>query len=174
MRFLTIWLLSAWLCAMAGATEPAGEDWLMPGLEPGPPPSAELVEAQAHDIGRKLRCPVCQGLSVADSASEAAVIMQRRIQDFVRAGYTEAEIRDYFSSKYGDWVLLDPPKEGLNWIIWAGPVIMLLGGLALVIVVASLGDEEDMASDSPQDTPENSPPASDSFEADLLAEVDDV
>ena len=175
MRFAGICLIAAWLCAVATATEPPTSDWLIAGLEPGPPPPEEQVDPIAQEIGSKLRCPVCQGLSVADSTSEAAVIMQRRIQDFVRAGYSEAEIRDYFSSKYGEWVLLDPPREGLNWIIWAGPGVMLCGGLALVIIVASLGDDDDLATD--HTTSHDSTTATsdtDIFEAELLAEVDDV
>ena len=93
------WLLLIWLCVgptafaadpVAG-TEQLGEG-LIPGLPPGPPPATDQVDPLTHQIARTLRCPVCQGLSVADSTSEAAVMFQRRIEELVAAGYTEEQI----------------------------------------------------------------------------------
>ena len=87
------------------------------GVTPGTPPPEHLVPMIAQDVGSRLRSPACQGLSVADCTSEAAVLMQRRIHDLVAMGYTSQDIFAYFVSGYGEWVLLAPTREGLNWIV---------------------------------------------------------
>jgi len=113
--------------ALAQSPDPGVGEGLIEGLPPGPPPAAEQVDDLAYHIASRLRCPVCQGLSVADSSSEAAVMFQRRIRELVAAGYTEDQINDYFVDRYGQWILLDPPARGLNVLLWIGPA--LLGGL---------------------------------------------
>jgi cytochrome c-type biogenesis protein CcmH len=77
-------------------------------------------------LAHRLRCPVCQGLSVADSTSEAALGMKARITELVRLGYTDEQITDYFVDRYGEWILL-APKEPL---LWAIPATGVLGALA--------------------------------------------
>jgi cytochrome c-type biogenesis protein CcmH len=112
----------------------AQEAFLIEGLEPGPPPPPSTVHTTAHTIGKLLRCPVCQGLSIADSNAEGAVMIQNRIEELVAAGYDQQQITDYFVDKYGEWILLQPPAEGLNLLIWLGPLGALgigLLGLAL-------------------------------------------
>ena len=104
----------------------------------GLPPAAAApsnVEAEAYAIGKKLRCPVCQGLSIADSNAEGAVMIQRRINELVAAGYTETQIQDYFIDKYGEWILLEPKPEGLNLLIWVAPAAA--AGLGLFGLVAT-------------------------------------
>jgi cytochrome c-type biogenesis protein CcmH len=96
---------------------------------PGPVPAAHQVDEITHRVAKRLRCPVCQGLSVADSPSETAVTMKKRVRELVSQGYSEGQIQDYFVERYGEWVLLDPPGGGLNALLWAVP----LGGLVLVV-----------------------------------------
>ncbi|MCB9766517.1 MAG: cytochrome c-type biogenesis protein CcmH, partial [Alphaproteobacteria bacterium] len=72
------------------------------------------MEARTLTLAHGLRCPVCQGMSVADSSSEAAVNMKNRIRELVTAGYTDDQIEDYFIDRYGTWVLLEPPDDGVN------------------------------------------------------------
>ena len=50
-------------------------------------------------------------MSIADSNAEGAVMIQRRINELVAAGYTEEQIQDYFIDKYGEWILLEPKPE---------------------------------------------------------------
>ncbi len=125
------------------ADPPPAEAYPEPNLPPpGPAPPADQVDALAREFGRKLRCPVCQGLSVADSQSEAAQIMFARVRELVAAGYTEEQIQDYWIARYGEWVLLEP--QGRHWIVWVGPG--LVGGAAvawLMAVVARWRREED-------------------------------
>ena len=95
----------------------------------GEPMDPALAMVEGARIGKNLRCPVCQGLSISDSPSEAARAALQRIQDLLMAGYTEAQIEDYFVDRYGEWALLAPRAAGLNWIVWLGPIVCVLGGI---------------------------------------------
>lgn len=90
-------------------------------------PTTEAERAQA--VAASLRCPTCQGLSVADSSSPLAKSMRRIIDEQVAAGESEHEVREYFVDRYGDWVLLSPRAEGSGWLVWALPGAAVLVGL---------------------------------------------
>ena len=94
---------------------------------PGPEGDAERVER----IVAELRCPVCQGLSVADSPSESAREMRALVVARVAEGRTDQEIRDEFRRSYGDWVFLAPPTQGPAALMWLLPVALLAAGGAL-------------------------------------------
>lgn len=89
------------------------------------------AEDQVESIAQGLRCPTCQGLSVADSAAPIATSMRDIIDEQLAAGRTPEEIRAYFVQRYGDWILLSPRASGLGWLVWTLPVIALLGGGAV-------------------------------------------
>jgi len=95
--------------------------------------AAKDPEARAQAIAAQLRCPVCQNESVADSPSELAAQMRTLIREKVAAGDTDQQIVDYFVSKYGEWILLEPPRRGLLWIVWLAPAVALLGGAVLAL-----------------------------------------
>jgi cytochrome c-type biogenesis protein CcmH len=93
----------------------------------GDPPATEAeAVARTMALAHRLRCPVCQGLSVADSTSEAALGMKARIKELVHLGYTDEQITDYFVDRYGEWVLLAPKKP----LLWAIPAAVVLSALA--------------------------------------------
>lgn len=85
-------------------------------------------EARVQALGKELRCPMCQGLSIADSNSSAARAQMDKVRELVAAGKTDQEIRDYFTSRYGEWALLDPPASGMNVLVWLLPLALLVGG----------------------------------------------
>jgi cytochrome c-type biogenesis protein CcmH len=89
------------------------------------------IEEQTRAISAELRCVVCQNLSVADSPSDMAQQMRAIVREQVAAGKTPEEIKDYFVSKYGEWVLLAPTTKGFSLLVWVFPFIALLGGLIL-------------------------------------------
>ncbi|HVH31321.1 MAG TPA: cytochrome c-type biogenesis protein CcmH [bacterium] len=95
--------------------------------------SAQEVDVRAHRVASKLRCPVCQNESVADSQSELSAQMRTLIRDKLAAGETEDQIIRYFVSRYGEWILLEPPRQGVLWFVWLAPAAALLGGAAVVI-----------------------------------------
>jgi len=95
--------------------------------------SAQEVDSRVRLIASKLRCPVCQNESVADSQSELSAQMRTLIRDKLAAGETEDQIVGYFVSRYGEWILLEPPRQGVLWFVWLAPAVALLGGTALVI-----------------------------------------
>jgi cytochrome c-type biogenesis protein CcmH len=101
-----------------------------------PQPAAAPVDEQiVHDVATQLRCVVCQSLSVADSPSETANQMRGIIRERLAAGDSPEQVRAYFVEKYGDWILLSPPKSGFTLLVWVLPFVGLGIGLVLVAVV---------------------------------------
>lgn len=93
------------------------------------------LEEQTRRIASELRCVVCQNLSVADSPSELAQQMRVLILQQLQEGRSPDEIKAYFVSKYGEWVLLAPPAKGFNLLIWVLPVIAPVAGLLVAVFV---------------------------------------
>jgi cytochrome c-type biogenesis protein CcmH len=91
------------------------------------------LEEQTRVIASELRCVVCQNLSVADSPSEMAQQMRGIVREQLEAGKTPEEIKAYFVSKYGEWVLLAPTPKGLSLLLWILPFVVLAGGIVLAL-----------------------------------------
>lgn len=91
------------------------------------------VEAMTREVASQLRCPVCQGLSIEDSPTELAQEMRDVIRDQLAAGKTPEEVRAYFVSKYGEWVLLEPKPEGFNLAVYFLPVVALFAGGGVIV-----------------------------------------
>ncbi|MDH6464144.1 cytochrome c-type biogenesis protein CcmH/NrfF [Micromonospora sp. A200] len=75
-----------------------------------------------------LRCPACQGESVADSRSPIAAAMRQVVADQLAQGRDRDEIRQWFVQRYGAEVLTDPPARGAQLLLWAVPALTLLAG----------------------------------------------
>ncbi len=99
------------------------------GLASGAQPATEDT---VREIAAQLRCVVCQTLSVADSPSETAHQMRAIIRERLAAGDTPEQVKAYFVEKYGLWILLSPPRQGFNLLVWVVPFVGLLLGLGLV------------------------------------------
>lgn len=93
------------------------------------------VERRVFDIARQLRCPVCTSESVANSAGDTSVEMRNIIQEQVEAGRSDAEILAFFQERYGDWILLSPPKRGLHLFVWVLPVVAAIIGVAVLALI---------------------------------------
>jgi cytochrome c-type biogenesis protein CcmH len=96
---------------------------------------AEL-EAQVRKLSAELRCPVCQGLSLADSPSELSREMKDVVRAQLAAGKSPDEVKEYFVGRYGEWILLEPKPHGWNLLVYALPAAVLLAGLGGVFLVA--------------------------------------
>jgi len=97
---------------------------------PSPTPSlTPAQEARALAIEKNLRCPLCDtGESIADSRSTIAVKMRESVREQVAQGRGDSDIYVYFSQRYGNFVLLDPPKSGRNLLLWGAPLAALAAG----------------------------------------------
>ncbi len=96
------------------------------------PVSAESLEERTWAIAAKLACPVCAGQSVKDSSAELAVQMRATIAEQLRRGRSEAEVIEFMVERYGEEILLDPPKSGIQLWVWIGPVAIVAAGVAIV------------------------------------------
>ncbi|MDF1521439.1 MAG: cytochrome c-type biogenesis protein CcmH [Trueperaceae bacterium] len=93
------------------------------------------LDAEVFAIGDELRCPTCVSESVAESNSAIAREMRVLIQDQLDQGRTRAEILAFFQERYGDWILLNPPRTGVMLLVWLLPVAALLVGAAVMLVL---------------------------------------
>ncbi|NIP58035.1 MAG: cytochrome c-type biogenesis protein CcmH [Gemmatimonadetes bacterium] len=117
---------------LASLTAPAVGPAVGPGHLAAVPSNGRDLDSLTTAIARRLRCPVCRQLSVEDSPSELAREVKGVIRSRLERGETEAEVVAYFVSKYGEWILLEPPKKGFNLLVWLVPVLgLLVGGGAL-------------------------------------------
>ncbi|MGH7424414.1 MAG: cytochrome c-type biogenesis protein [Candidatus Methylomirabilales bacterium] len=96
---------------------------------------ASSVEEDVRQISAELRCPVCQGLSVADSPSRMADQMRDLIRERLEAGESPEAVKSYFVERYGEWILLAPKREGFNLVVWVLPFVGLASGAAGLFVV---------------------------------------
>lgn len=95
-----------------------------------------MLDPEVFDIGNELRCPTCVAESVGESNAAIAREMRQIIQEQLDEGRTRAEILAYFQDRYGDWILLSPPRRGLLLLVWLLPVAAVVaagGGLFLLV-----------------------------------------
>jgi cytochrome c-type biogenesis protein CcmH len=88
-------------------------------------------ERELYAIAARLRCVVCQNLSVADSPSEMAAQMRGVIRERLAAGERPDEIVQYFVDKYGEWILLEPRRHGFTLLVWVLPPLAVAVGVGL-------------------------------------------
>lgn len=97
---------------------------------------ARTPDVVASEVANSLRCPTCQGLSVADSSAPMAEGMREIIIKQAEQGRTPDEIRQYFVDRYGAWILLSPRREGIGWVVWLLPAAAVTVGVGLALRAA--------------------------------------
>ncbi len=102
------------------------------GAPQGTPITGQQLTQRTNEVSALLRCPVCQGMAVADSPAEMAVNMKAQVYELLARGYTEEQILKCFELSYGQFVLLRPKFEGVNRLVWLLPVGALVLGVAVV------------------------------------------
>ena len=112
----------------------------------------DALEDQAREIGRALRCVVCQNQSIEESDADLAQDMRQLVRDRLAAGDEPEEVITFIRDRYGDYVLLKPPVQKNTYVLWAGPALVLLIGVLLIArrkkpaaAVPSLSEEETTA-----------------------------
>lgn len=103
----------------------------------GAPLEDPAEEMRAQALMREVRCVACENEPVSQSSAPIAEDMRARIREMVAEGASDAEIRDWFVSRYGEFVLFRPPARDLaSWLLWGFPFILLGAGVAIGIVLA--------------------------------------
>ena len=97
--------------------------------------SAEPLDYETRRIAKRLQCPVCESVTVADSPSELAGQMRAVIRRKLEQGESEQEILAYFVERYGEGALVEPPRHGLGLALWVAPGIALAAGAGLLAVL---------------------------------------
>ena len=92
-----------------------------------------VLEKRMIGLAEKLRCLVCQNESLASSHADLAEDLRREVREQMQKGLTDQEIIDYLVSRYGDFVLYDPPMKKTTLVLWFGPFVLLLGGAGMLI-----------------------------------------
>ena len=92
-------------------------------------------ETRFQALARELRCLVCQNQDLADSDALLAKDLRREVFEMMRAGKSDIEIKAFLTQRYGDFVLYRPPVQANTWILWFGPLVVLLLGTAVVVRV---------------------------------------
>ena len=85
-----------------------------------------VLEARAREVSKGLRCLVCQNQSIDDSNADLARDLRQIVRERVAAGDSDAEAVNFLVSRYGDWVLLNPPFKPGTLVLWLGPLALLL------------------------------------------------
>ena len=109
-------LLSAPFSVMANDAQPAAAN--------------PALEARVQKISEELRCLVCQNQTIADSNAELAVDLKNQTREMLQRGMNEQQVINFMVERYGDFVLYRPPVKSTTWLLWFGPFLAFIGGLA--------------------------------------------
>jgi cytochrome c-type biogenesis protein CcmH len=99
-------------------------------------PPAETLDQRVIDVASQLKCPVCQGESVADSPALISQQMRAVIRQQLSQGRSEQQVISYFVDRYGSGILWSPPRQGFTLIAWiVPPAFLLLGAITMLLVL---------------------------------------
>jgi cytochrome c-type biogenesis protein CcmH len=118
----------AWVCCLAVVA-------LSLGLGATRQSGSKTPSQRAGAIDAVVRCPSCEGLSVADSSSATAVAIRSAVLARVRAGQSDVQIEAFLVSRYGQGILLRPPTSGLAGVVWLLPLVAAVAGITGLAVV---------------------------------------
>jgi cytochrome c-type biogenesis protein CcmH len=91
-------------------------------------------ELRFQNLTRQLRCLVCQNEDLADSNAGLARDLRHEVFQLMQQGQSDAQIKQYLVDRYSDFVLYDPPVQANTWLLWFGPLLILLAGASVVAV----------------------------------------
>lgn len=92
------------------------------------------LEARAREVGRELRCLVCQNQSIDDSDADLARDLRVLVRDRIVAGDSNEDVIAYVVSRYGDFVLLNPPFKLKTYVLWFGPAVFIIFGIFVLVM----------------------------------------
>ncbi len=115
----------AMIVAFLGAT---GTAW---ATQPDEMLSNPKLETRARSIGEELRCLVCQNQSIDDSEADLAHDLRVLVRQRILAGDTDEQVKQYIVARYGNYVLLKPPFDAETYLLWFGPLLLLLAAAGI-------------------------------------------
>jgi cytochrome c-type biogenesis protein CcmH len=126
LRGMLFGLVLALAPGLAAHAQPAGD--------PSPLQFNDRAEENRfHALTAELRCVMCQNQSLADSNAQIAHDMRREVLALMRQGKSDAEVKQFLVDRYGEFVLYRPEVAAHTWLLWFGPVLVLLGGAVLLV-----------------------------------------
>jgi cytochrome c-type biogenesis protein CcmH len=142
-----------WIAVTLVLALPLGGGWGLAATSPEEMLDDPRLEERARELGKELRCVVCQNQAIDDSNAPLAKDLRELVRERLVAGDSNREVLDYVTARYGDFVLLEPPVRASTWLLWYGPVALLaVGGVGAAVwlrrqrreprVVEPLNDEE--------------------------------
>jgi cytochrome c-type biogenesis protein CcmH len=97
--------------------------------DPDPVP---VTDDQVNAVANGLYCPVCENIPLDACGTQACAQWRDLIREKLEQGWNEQQIEDYFVAQYGDRVLAEPPRRGLNWLVYILPPLFFLAGVYIV------------------------------------------
>lgn len=128
------------------------------GVPDGSPRTGQVLAEATEAVAAKLRCPVCQGLSVAASHTDTALAMKSEIEALLAEGFSEEQVLSWFEASYGEFIRLEPKAEGFNLLVWITPVVAILLGFGLIVWRSRTVGRARASKESVLDTPEPDEP----------------
>jgi len=119
--FLTLFLL----CVFASSALAQVQEEEKPSDDP-------VIEKRLENLSRELRCLQCQNQTLADSPAGLAADLRREIREQMKAGRSDQEIIAFLTQRYGDFILYRPRVTPATYLLWFGPFVLLLAGLAVL------------------------------------------
>jgi cytochrome c-type biogenesis protein CcmH len=113
--------------------------WLVGGLSLAQAEEAQhtqtdlVLEEHVMALSSELRCLVCQNQTIADSNAPLAIDLRNQVRDKLRQGETDQGIKEYMADRYGDFVLYRPLKKPSTWLLWFGPIGLLLSAIVILL-----------------------------------------
>lgn len=93
-----------------------------------------LLEKRVLSLSEQLRCLVCQNQTIAESHADLAIDLKNQVREQLGQGRSEQQVVDYMVQRYGDFVMYRPPFKAITWLLWLGPLLLLLGGIATLVL----------------------------------------
>lgn len=98
-------------------------------------PEDPALQSRYERLTRELRCLQCRSESIADSNVFLAADLRRQVKELIAAGRSDEEILNYMTDRYSDYVLYKPPLVPRTWLLWAAPILLVIGGIITAAVV---------------------------------------
>lgn len=100
-------------------------------VEPSEMLDDHVLEARARTLSEGLRCPICRNESIDESHAALSKELRIILRERLVAGDTDAQAVDYMVQRYGEYILLNPQVNGVNWLLWGAGPLMLLAAIAI-------------------------------------------